>query len=88
MKKSLEALAERGITRALLEGGSRVAGAFLRAGLVDRIAWFRAPRLIGGDGVPAASAIGVDLLFDTPSFLRTGVIEAGGDLLETYQRKA
>lgn len=88
LKKSLEALAERGITRALLEGGSRVAGAFLRAGLVDRIAWFRAPRLIGGDGVPAAAAIGVDLLFDTPSFLRSGVIEAGGDLLETYQRKA
>ncbi len=88
LKKSLEALAERGITRALLEGGSRVAGAFVRAGLVDRIAWFRAPRLIGGDGVPAAAAIGVDLLFDTPSFLRTGVIEAGGDLLETYQRKA
>lgn len=83
----LERLAERGITRLLLEGGSRVVGAFLRAGLVDRIAWFRAPRLMGGDGIPAAAAIGVDLLFDTPVFTRTGVLEAGADLLETYALK-
>lgn len=80
-------LAERGITRLLVEGGSRVVGAFLRAGLVDRIAWFRAPRLMGGDGIPAAAAIGVDLLFDTPTFMRTGVLEAGADLLETYAPK-
>ena len=83
----LQCLAERGITRLLLEGGSRVVGAFLRAGLVDRIAWFRAPRLMGGDGIPAAAAIGVDLLFDTPVFMRTGVLEAGADLLETYALK-
>jgi diaminohydroxyphosphoribosylaminopyrimidine deaminase/5-amino-6-(5-phosphoribosylamino)uracil reductase len=87
LPKTLQRLGERGITRLLLEGGSRVAGGFLRAGLIDRIAWFRAPRLIGGDGVPAASAIGVDLLFDTPVFARSGVTEAGSDLLETYVRK-
>ncbi len=87
VNEALNRLAERGITRLLLEGGSRVAGAFLRAGLVDRIAWFRAPRLMGGDGIPAAAAIGVDLLFDTPTFMRTGVLEAGTDLLETYAPK-
>ena len=87
VNEAVRHLAERGITRLLLEGGSRVVGAFLRAGLVDRIAWFRAPRLMGGDGIPAAAAIGVDLLFDTPVFMRTGVLEAGADLLETYALK-
>jgi len=87
LREALRRLGERGITRLLVEGGSRVSGAFLRAGLIDRIAWFRAPRVIGGDGVPAAAAIGVDLLFDTPSFVRTGISEAASDLLETYARK-
>lgn len=85
--EALKKLGERGITRVLVEGGSRVLAALLRDGLVDRVLWFRAPRLIGGDGVPAAAPLGVDLLFDTPMFVRTGVAEAGGDLLETYVRK-
>jgi len=88
LREALQRLGERGVTRLLLEGGSRVAGAFLRAGFIDRIAWFRAPRLIGGDGVPAIAAIGVDLLFDTPAFVRLGVAEAGSDLLETYTRRS
>ncbi len=85
--QALKKLAERGITRILVEGGSRVLAALLRGGLVDRILWFRAPRLIGGDGIPAAAPLGVDMLFDTPLFERTGVVEAGGDILETYVRK-
>ncbi len=39
----LAALGERGITRVLCEGGSRIAAALLRDGLVDRLVWFRAP---------------------------------------------
>jgi len=85
--EALRKLGERGITRVLVEGGSRVLAALLQGGLVDRVVWFRAPSLIGGDGIPAAAALGVDLLFDAPLFVRTGVAEAGGDLLETYVRK-
>ena len=40
---ALAALGERGLTRLLVEGGGRLAAALLRAGLVDRLAWFRAP---------------------------------------------
>ena len=43
-------LAERGITRVLVEGGGELAAALLRAGLVDRLAWFRAAAIMGGDG--------------------------------------
>jgi diaminohydroxyphosphoribosylaminopyrimidine deaminase / 5-amino-6-(5-phosphoribosylamino)uracil reductase len=43
----------------LVEGGSRVAASFLKAGLVDKAAFFYAPRLIGGDGVPAIGELGI-----------------------------
>jgi diaminohydroxyphosphoribosylaminopyrimidine deaminase/5-amino-6-(5-phosphoribosylamino)uracil reductase len=54
----LAALAKRDVQSVLVEGGARVHGAFLAAGLVDRVALFLAPRLIGG-GVPVAT--GADL---------------------------
>lgn len=58
----LTALAGQGITRLLVEGGPSVATSFLKAGLVDQIEWFRAPMLIGGDGLPAVGALGADAL--------------------------
>ncbi|MEQ8964615.1 MAG: bifunctional diaminohydroxyphosphoribosylaminopyrimidine deaminase/5-amino-6-(5-phosphoribosylamino)uracil reductase RibD [Azospirillaceae bacterium] len=58
--ETLAALGERGITSVLLEGGAHLAAAVLRAGLVDRVEWFHAPALMGGDGIPAVMAFGVD----------------------------
>ncbi len=81
------ALAARGLTRVLVEGGGQVAGSVLAAGLADRVAWFRAPRLIGGDGVAAAAVFGVETLADAPGFVRTGLAMLGADTLETYRRE-
>ncbi len=83
----LAALAERGITRVLVEGGSRLAGSLLRAGLVDRLEWFRAPLLIGGDGLAAVSAFGVDTLDLAAAFDCVGVRRAGDDLWESFVRR-
>src|SRR5262249_2763397 len=55
MAAALAALGDRGITRVLVEGGARLAGALARAHLIDRLAWFHAPSLIGGDGIPAVA---------------------------------
>ncbi|HXF93279.1 MAG TPA: bifunctional diaminohydroxyphosphoribosylaminopyrimidine deaminase/5-amino-6-(5-phosphoribosylamino)uracil reductase RibD [Nitrospiraceae bacterium] len=44
----LAALAKRGITSLLLEGGSELNASALRAGLVDRVMLYVAPRLLGG----------------------------------------
>lgn len=82
----LRILGERGLTRVLVEGGAALAAALLRERLVDRIAWFRSARLIGGDGVPVAAALGVDRLADTPAFVRRAVEFCGDDVLETYVR--
>jgi len=81
-----EALAERGLTRVLIEGGGKLAGEFLGAGLVDQLAWYHAPLLIGGDGVAAAASFGVEKLADAPVYVRSGLELPGRDLYETYQR--
>jgi diaminohydroxyphosphoribosylaminopyrimidine deaminase/5-amino-6-(5-phosphoribosylamino)uracil reductase len=40
------------VTSVLLEAGSDLTGAFVQAGLVDRVAAFVAPTLLGGAGAP------------------------------------
>ena len=79
-------LAERGMTRVLIEGGGAVAGAWLAADWVDRLCWFRAAMLIGGDGRAAAAAFGVETLLDAKRFVRIGTKGLGADLFEEYQR--
>ncbi|MBI5163302.1 MAG: bifunctional diaminohydroxyphosphoribosylaminopyrimidine deaminase/5-amino-6-(5-phosphoribosylamino)uracil reductase RibD [Magnetospirillum sp.] len=82
----LRRLAADGVTRVLVEGGSHLASALLRDELVDRLVWFRAPRLIGGDGIPAAVAFGVDHLSQTPRFRRVDARSVGDDFMETYEK--
>jgi diaminohydroxyphosphoribosylaminopyrimidine deaminase/5-amino-6-(5-phosphoribosylamino)uracil reductase len=52
--RALKLLAARGVQSVLVEGGAAIAGAFIAAGLVDRIALFVAPKLLGG-GVGVAA---------------------------------
>lgn len=79
-----QSLAQRGLTRVLIEAGPRVATAFLDANLVDEVAWFRAERTLGVKSVPAFNNNTPELL----AFKREAVLNAGPDLLELYTRKA
>lgn len=54
----LEDMAAQGFSTVLVEGGARVAGAFLDEGLVDRLALFKGPDTIGADGVAAPLRFG------------------------------
>jgi diaminohydroxyphosphoribosylaminopyrimidine deaminase/5-amino-6-(5-phosphoribosylamino)uracil reductase len=84
IRTALDQLAERGLTRLLLEGGSRLSTAFVRAGLVDRIAWFTAPRLLGGDGLPALGDLGIGKVADSLELEPVDVIAAGPDILRIF----
>jgi diaminohydroxyphosphoribosylaminopyrimidine deaminase / 5-amino-6-(5-phosphoribosylamino)uracil reductase len=48
----LEALRALDVIAVLVEGGGELGGAFAEAGLVDRVAFFVAPRLLGGREAP------------------------------------
>jgi len=55
-EKVLEHLGERGINDLLIEGGGTVLGAFFDAGLVDRVAVYVAPVIVGGADAPSPVA--------------------------------
>ena len=82
----LYALEQRGIASLLIEGGGRVAAAFIQAGAVDRIEWFRASILLGGEGRPGIAALDLANLASAPKFQRREVRSLGDDLWESYVR--
>ncbi|HKT18794.1 MAG TPA: bifunctional diaminohydroxyphosphoribosylaminopyrimidine deaminase/5-amino-6-(5-phosphoribosylamino)uracil reductase RibD [Stellaceae bacterium] len=85
---ALAALGQRGLTRILVEGGARLAGALLEADLIDRLAWFQAPALLGADALPAVEAFGVTALAAARRFKRLALEVCGEDVLETLTRAA
>ncbi len=85
---ALQALGARGLTRLLVEGGGALAAALLAAGLVDRLVWLSAPLLLGGDGVPAVAALGLDAPAAAPGFVRLAQATVGEDGLAIYAKRA
>lgn len=83
---ALAATGRAGARSLLIEGGGQVAASFLRAGLVDRIEWFRAPILLGGEGRPCIAALALAKLADAPKFRRVSAEPVGDDLWERYER--
>ncbi len=84
LEATLELLGARGVTRLLVEGGGHLAASLLRGGLVDRLAWFQAPVVIGGDGVPAVSGFGIERLDQAPRFLQAAMAQLGRDRIDIY----
>ena len=84
----LAKLGETGLTRILVEGGAVLATTLLKAGLVDRLYWFRAPIVIGGDGLPGIAPMELDRLAQGVGLRCTGRRTLGNDVLELYERPA
>ncbi len=80
------ALAEKGLTRILVEGGGTLAAALLKADLVDRLAWFHAPSVLGGEGRPAVGALAHAALAEMRRFQPVARAAAGNDGLVTFRR--
>jgi diaminohydroxyphosphoribosylaminopyrimidine deaminase / 5-amino-6-(5-phosphoribosylamino)uracil reductase len=74
-------LAEREVTAILLEGGGEANSAFLEADLVDRVAMFIAPVLLGGRAAPTAVAGGGRPLKDALRIRGAAVRRVGEDFL-------
>ena len=63
---ALQALAAKGLTRILSEGGSTLAAALVKARLVDDLALFSGGLLLGAEGHPALGPLGLAALGDAP----------------------
>src|SRR3984957_20604465 len=82
----LHALAERGITRLLVEGGARVAASFVAAGLVDEFWLLRGREAIGADGVSALDALPLSAITQSSAFRVHASESLGTDTLTVYER--
>ncbi len=77
----LRALGGMGLTRVLVEGGGRLAAGLLRAGLVDGVAWFHAPGVVGGDGIAAVAGLGLERIAGMARFVAVASRFVGVDVL-------
>ena len=77
----LEELGRRSVQSVLVEGGSGVAGRFIDAGLVNKVTFFVAPKIVGGSEAPGAvGGIGVELMKDALQLEDVEVTQRGDDI--------
>jgi diaminohydroxyphosphoribosylaminopyrimidine deaminase/5-amino-6-(5-phosphoribosylamino)uracil reductase len=79
---ALDQLGAAGINSLMLEGGPRLAGAFLEAGEIDEVRFFLAPLLLGGRSARmAVEGEGVEAIADAVRALTLSCEPIGGDVL-------
>jgi diaminohydroxyphosphoribosylaminopyrimidine deaminase/5-amino-6-(5-phosphoribosylamino)uracil reductase len=78
---ALSVLAERGVTRLLVEGGSKVVTSFLRARRVDHLSIEIAMRLLGAPGTSMLGALGIGAIDAAPSLTNVSVERLGQNVL-------
>ena len=78
-------LGERGVASLLVEGGAALAAALLRQRLIDKMVFFVAPKIIGGDGISVFGSCGVDTMEQALLLQDLTSRPIGGDvMLEAY----
>lgn len=83
-KHYLTKLAQNNITALLVEGGGELAAICLNAGIVDKVAFFVAPKILGGrNSRPVVGGENPHSLSDAYQLRDTKIQKAGDDLLIT-----
>ena len=77
----LKELGSRSIQSVLVEGGATVAGGFVDAGLVNKVTFFIAPKIVGGTDAPSAvGGKGVELMSGALELENVTVTQRGKDI--------
>ena len=86
MRKLMQILGERGITSLLIEGGGTTLASAFEAGVVDKVCFFIAPKIVGGrDAVSPVEGEGVALMDDAIMLRDMRCAAVGDDLMvEAY----
>jgi diaminohydroxyphosphoribosylaminopyrimidine deaminase/5-amino-6-(5-phosphoribosylamino)uracil reductase len=86
LKMALQALAEKGITRLLVEPGPVLAASFLKADLIDEAIVIRSPAILGTDAIDAIEGVPLKSLTDSLKFRIAAHEKLGADQLTAYER--
>ena len=77
----LKELGRRSISSVLVEGGSNIAGFFVDSGLVNKVTFFIAPKIVGGSNAPTAiGGVGVERMKDALKVESVKVSQHGEDI--------
>ena len=77
----LDALGRESVTSLIIEGGGRVAGSSLQAGVIQRIHFYYGPRILGSKGIPGVGELAVSRLADALTVSDHKVRRLGRDFL-------
>ena len=88
LAEALVALAGEGFQRVLVEGGAEVASSLVSADLLDEVVLFRAPVVVGLDGVRALGGTALSALERSPRYRLIETAYVGEDVMRRYVRAA
>ena len=83
----LKQLADRGITRLMVEGGPTLAAAFIAADLVDEAILFHSAKIVGADGIDALAGMPLAALTQAPLLRRVMTELLGPDRCDVFERR-
>jgi diaminohydroxyphosphoribosylaminopyrimidine deaminase/5-amino-6-(5-phosphoribosylamino)uracil reductase len=86
LTEALKRLAERGITRLMVEAGPILAAAFVQADLIDEAALFRSGKTIGAAGIDALEGLPLEALTRSDRLPPVGMENVSEDSIEFFRR--
>jgi diaminohydroxyphosphoribosylaminopyrimidine deaminase/5-amino-6-(5-phosphoribosylamino)uracil reductase len=81
-------LGKEGFTRVLVEGGAEVAASLVSTELLDEVVLFRAPVVVGPDGVRALGGYALSAIERSPRYRQIETAIVGEDQMRRYLRVA
>jgi len=86
--ETLARLADDGFTRVFVEGGSQIASTLVGEDLIDEVVLFRAPVVVGQDGVRALGGYAMSAIERSPRYRLIEQASLGDDQMRRYLRSA
>ncbi|MGH7831726.1 MAG: bifunctional diaminohydroxyphosphoribosylaminopyrimidine deaminase/5-amino-6-(5-phosphoribosylamino)uracil reductase RibD [Candidatus Binatia bacterium] len=77
----LQSLGKLGLSSVMIEGGAATAARALSERIVDKLCFFYAPKIIGGEGRPMIEALGIRRLVQSKKIKRVEIKKMGEDFL-------
>ena len=86
IKAIIKNISKLGYTRILVEGGAKLAASLVNNDMIDEIAWFRASKIMGSNGINAISNLNIDRINHLKKFQIISTRTFDDDHLTHYRR--
>ncbi|MCI8405275.1 MAG: bifunctional diaminohydroxyphosphoribosylaminopyrimidine deaminase/5-amino-6-(5-phosphoribosylamino)uracil reductase RibD [Clostridia bacterium] len=83
----MKILGEMNFDSVLIEGGASIHASALKSGIVNKVQWYIAPKIIGGDGKNAVSSLGITRAADAHRLRNPHITFFDDDILIEYEVK-